>query len=383
MYTAVKHKKWRKLPDNTKRELLRKYYQDHFPVHLLCDLMNLSRIPLAFLDISVSYCYNGTTIYSKYKEKYRYASDIHRVLTSKVPTKLEFGAYYPTPNKRVVTSHRMKDQLRYPSNLVIDVDLQDYAVEGFFPEVYHLSPCTHKKPNICCKHCWNMFIRPGYQVLILLLKLKFGFTNCFVVDSGKKGYHLHCFDYQSFMVFSTKEARQFLVRCLRGEGLSKAIEDRIFEEVLLPHHRQVNRQYQLREKLDPYKLTALRDINGTGTMGKTFTRHDVLVNFIHNLNDEKKERVLRHVAKNLYWPRIDEGHLENPRSVYKTPFSCHFDTEFLSLPIPDLENYNPDNDRIPLRKVLENPSLLEQPKRLLKLHVLEEKPEAYSYNESV
>ena len=365
-------KDWKTMPHKERECLLKQYYEnDVFPVDALVELQSIPGLPIGTLDITQSLDYPGKSLYIKYpKNRLQDARGIKRSLVRSVPTKLEFGAFYPTDDRRALNRARARDLLEYPSNLTIDVDLTDYGIEhGGLPPVFQYAPCQHDIKQASCGHCWDMFLRPGARILLMVLEYYFNIRNCVVADSGKKGFHLHALEQDAFYCFRTAESRRQLVQLLNGTELPPELEDQIYGTVLVPLYTELTSKGMFQGSLAPLLARAFKSVTGRSDLDGAGVREQQMLSHIQELGDETATRVMRMRMKMLFWPRVDIQHLLQPRALYKSLFSCHYATGNLCLPVLDLQSYNPATDRVTLPQAVQDPAILRPHIRLVRRQI--------------
>jgi len=324
-------------------ELLRSYYQNHFPAEELSKWLSQVKNPRlgdshqfnSFPNREFSFTLKED-IYVRHKN-FANPEELRSELVKITPQKIDIGGVW----KKAFGPGSQSNE-PFERELVFDVDMNDY--DG-------LRDCGCTGANICHK-CWKFMVVACKSLSIILTK-SCGFRNILWVFSGRRGIHGWVSDSTARRLNNRK--RSMLVKFIQSEPKPKTPFKQVYEEVLKQHFEEIIlsdmdlfKHQSHREKLSSYIPT--QDSTKfqvpelpSGDSHQAWSQFNVNLKEIYKNNPKKIEEVLMKVHFDYLFPKIDANVSTDMGHLLKAPFSVHPSTNYVCVPftIEEVDHFNP------------------------------------------
>lgn len=377
------------------------YFRSLFPVDSILQILqcNANDNELVYREFSFTFeNHEGHTYWTRYKT-FKTTQQLRKYIEQKEPLRIDIGSSgYEPP---IVWRQHKTDRILFgdfeqtkwcESELVIDVDLKDYAdvrtcnctskriYDPYCPECgllvgddsHHayekVCNCSWKKfkDNICAS-CWK-FAQCAMMILDYILRHKWGFKDFFFVFSGGKGIHCWILD-EHARSFDHKQRDEFVQSFLIWKPNGKKISrDRMlmenlpydpifgqdFDNFLTFLFKQLilsSNIFDIRHEQTRARIVDYFDLQGmsskvcieafmkvcTECKHKNFTgiqTWDALMSFNDTYLTAQEAFINRRRCVYGYiFPRIDDNVTRKPEHLRKAPYSLHQSTQCVALPL--------------------------------------------------
>lgn len=332
------------------------YRQKFYPVSALASIVTFGgQKPL-------NHCELAFVVTSKWKgehwwrnQRFNSTQDLSNFIQRVQPVRIEIGPTHPNSDTKVDYSKR--NLLR---QLVFDLDLEDRGEEH---EEAYIRNCQCKgKKAVCGAGCW-FYMVVGVKVLTYLLRTSMGYKHIMPVYSGRRGVHIWVMDQDTLEL--TTEDRAQIAQFITGKyGNPNAYwhpehSSYIYKFILLP-------AFQAHFLAGQCLLAAPATISVLLEMAKEAeSAQKVLLQtlaYVHHqspeaLADTWKDLCIilgtllghlpRHIERNfvfkMFFPRLDHNVTVQLQHPIKAPWVVHPTTKRLSVPIPNIDTWKPED----------------------------------------
>ena len=272
------------------------------------------------------------------------------------PIKIDIGAFFNLSVKLKKNQLTNSDIIAEEREFVIDIDISDYN---------HIRSCC--TGTGICQSCFK-FLKAGHKALEHILNKCFGFNTILWTFSGRRGIHAWIYDKEARKMgdklrqavtkyISITNSSTFSDHYIKQEFLDKpdmsCLLDSLFNELKEFHIFLLNEQRILdNPEIDKKviimaercmnkrlsEVDKLRYQQTTPPIAK-FTR---LAKLIKQYTGDKQlaERFTKEFVISFLYPILDVSVSSSTQHLLRSPFSVHYDTLKICLPIIDFNSFN-------------------------------------------
>mgnify|MGYP003589331234 CR=1 FL=1 len=338
-----------------KLDLMSQYYQNLFPFNQLFEWIHcrtkpedrckreISYIARSQIDINEEFCIR----HRGYRDVHVFKSEVLKLLPLRIDIGPEFNLHSSEANK--VPAKR---------EYVIDIDMSDYD---------NLRTCCQGKTLRRC--CWK-FMVAAYEVLKMILEEAFGFKHILWVFSGRRGIHAWVCDEEAARMPNPlrKAITNFLNFSVNNEKMNVLLKEDLLKK---RSYSLLEKTYAILEKYRNFLLEEQKVLQKPAVFNRVLTIAEKYVEMPFTESDQNEiaaihdpqlqyKTLLDKIKINIrpemdirkfdlefvvgfLYPKIDAHVSAEMNHLLKAPFNIHMDSLKLSVPLIDVENFDPEN----------------------------------------
>ncbi len=314
---------------NVTKELLKRYYSNHFEIEPLVNLIGLSGFSTREFGFDL-----GNNIFIR-NLSFKTPTELVKFLGEKGVFQAYIGAVYDRGPSKENPIQKLNWIFR---EVVFDIDLDDFD---------SVRKCGCRGADQFCKECWSL-IQDAMVFLDETLRLDFGFKELKWFFSGRRG--VHCWIKDEFSKFLDQDQRAAIIDYLNllphDERLSpqfveiprfaKSLRDRIFS--------WISRSYFIHSTVDELKKLKFSQKDIENIKSYVLEKKDFKIeDYLQVVPDKINPTHLVNAIVVSRYPRIDRKVTIDTRRLLRIPRSIHRITGKVCVEIKELDNFYPDD----------------------------------------
>ncbi len=343
---------------------VREYYgQEHYPVSALASIITFGgQKPLSHCELGMFIRDDRGADHMWRNQRFATVSELSAYIKRRRPVRIEIGPTHPNSDTRVDASKR-----HLMRQLVFDIDLED--VDEDHPDGYIRNCRCRGKKMVCGAGCW-FHMKVGVKILTYILRTTHGYKHILPVYSGRRGVHVWVMD-QSTLHLTSEDRAAIVDGIVRKHGNPRVYWHKVhspymYEKILLPAFREhfLSGSCLLASPLCISTIVSMIPLGSSIGTAEEVTQMVMLAMVRYVPYEDGPERLKEVWEKvriimggclgvpdstfqcifvfRVLFPRLDENVTTVMNHLIKAPWVMHPETKRVSVPIPDIDTWKPE-----------------------------------------